>query len=221
MLLFTCARDSNFADIKKYGLRQSGMGHRLLRSYDEATKECAGKLLAVDLSEGELGECKFRNNVVVAPAVRLQSFRNLNPYLQIQPVTAAGGVLVRRCGKDLEVLMIHRRGVWDLPKGKVDPGESIPECALREVREELGIRSAEIISPLDETVHGYPYEERYLLKTTHWFLMRTDATRFKPDTAEDIDRVKWMLWKDARERAGFDTLSDLLKDARAVAMKKA
>lgn len=221
MLLFTCARDSGYQEIKKYGLQRSGMGHRLMRSYDAAAAQCSGRILVVELSRSELEESQIRNDIVVAPAVRLQCFRNLNPYAQVRPITAAGGILVRRRSEDPQVLLIRRRGVWDLPKGKQDPGESVQDCALREVREELGIKSAEIICPLENTVHGYREGDQYLLKTTYWFLMRTEAKRFTPQSDEDIDKIAWMDWKEARDKVGFPTLRALLKSARPVAQKKA
>ncbi|HUH08052.1 MAG TPA: NUDIX domain-containing protein, partial [Egibacteraceae bacterium] len=58
------------------------------------------------------------------------------------PVRAAGGVLWRDVGGRIEVAVVHRphRADWSLPKGKLDPGESSPEAALREVFEETGIR---------------------------------------------------------------------------------
>ena len=221
MIVFSCARDSNYADIKKYGLRQSGMGHRLLRSLDAARKDCPGRVLAVELTTEDLKACKVKDDLVIAPAVRLQAFRNLNPYAAVEPIRAAGGVIVRWGEESLEVILIHRRGHWDLPKGKRDGGESVEECALREVVEELGIRDSEIevVASLPNTVHGYREGERFMLKTTSWFLMHTTARRFQPQSEEEIDRVEWFAWDDARDRVGYDTLRDLLKSARPVAKK--
>ncbi|RYY61096.1 MAG: NUDIX domain-containing protein, partial [Chitinophagaceae bacterium] len=61
-------------------------------------------------------------------------------------VIPAGGGLVRT--PDNEYLLIHRRGKWDLPKGKLDEGETIEECAIREVEEETGVINLTLGAPL-------------------------------------------------------------------------
>ena len=55
-------------------------------------------------------------------------------------VKAAGGLVINKSG---EVLLIFRRGKWDLPKGKLDDNESLVECAVREVQEETGLKNLE------------------------------------------------------------------------------
>ena len=57
-------------------------------------------------------------------------------------VKAAGGVVWRRGAGGIEVAVIHRprHDDWSLPKGKLDPGETFEEAALREVEEEIGVR---------------------------------------------------------------------------------
>src|SRR5688500_2748722 len=56
-------------------------------------------------------------------------------------VTAAGGLVVN---EDDKVLLMIRRGKWDLPKGKHDEGETIEECAIREVMEETGLKNVRL-----------------------------------------------------------------------------
>lgn len=105
-------------------------------------------------------------------------------------VEAAGGAVTDEQGR---LLAIHRLGRWDLPKGKVEPGESIEHAALREVREECGLNHLQLQKPLCETWHTYERGGRQHLKCTHWFLMAGDAT--EPLTAqaeEDIDTARWM-----------------------------
>lgn len=130
-------------------------------------------------------------------------------------VEAAGGILLKDSAKGPRVLMIHRRGVWDLPKGKLDPGETPAEAAVREVAEEVGIAldSLTLAREIPPTVHGYtwPKKNAFAVKTTHWFHMRTTATEFTPEVAEKIDKVKWKRWPKALKQVGFKTLRELLR----------
>ncbi|MDR2890296.1 MAG: NUDIX domain-containing protein, partial [Alistipes sp.] len=99
------------------------------------------------------------------------------------PVEAAGGVVF--CGDGASdgsrtsgerVLMIRRRGFWDLPKGHREEGESLPECAAREVSEESGLAEAslEVGAEIADTLHFYWYERaaRWEMKRTTWYAMR-------------------------------------------------
>jgi 8-oxo-dGTP pyrophosphatase MutT (NUDIX family) len=110
----------------------------------------------------------------------------------------------------VEVLLIFRRGAWDLPKGKLDPGETPEAGALREVAEEVGVglETLRLLRPLGVTVHGYPHPKRptYAVKTTHWFAMATDAAGFRPQAEEDIEAVAWAPWAAAGARLGFESL---------------
>ncbi len=104
-------------------------------------------------------------------------------------VVAAGGVVVNGRG---EWLLIHRNGRWDLPKGHLERGESLAECAVREVGEETGVRGARVVRALCETLHAYSLRGRWELKRTHWFELRTeDALPTEPQREEGIDDVRW------------------------------
>ena len=108
---------------------------------------------------------------------------------QFKVIFAAGGVIFN---DDDKLLMIKRLGKWDLPKGKMDEGESAEETALREVCEETGVCHAKIISQLDDTYHIYQLRGQYILKRTFWFRMLSDTSeKIKPQTEEDILEVKW------------------------------
>lgn len=131
---------------------------------------------------------------------------NGNPYRRPVPVVAAGGYLVRRTATGPEVLLILRRGVWDLPKGKADRGESVEETAVREVGEEVGVGDVRILEPVGSTVHGYVDGPHYAVKTTFWYLMETDATRFTPQASEQIEEVRWVPWEDGPALLGYETL---------------
>jgi len=211
MIVFACARDSLLPEIQRYGLRFSGLGHKLYRTLDGARRECTAKILVVELGPKELAACTIKERAIVAPLVALDSFRNLNPYLAPVAVSAGGGLVVRKHRGRYQVVCIHRRGSWDLPKGKLDDGESVEACALREVKEELGITDVNVIASAGQTVHGYTRGRGYHVKTTHWFWMTSPATSFTPQTSEEIDAVEWVPWEEARTRVAYRTLKELLK----------
>ena len=100
---------------------------------------------------------------------------------------AAGGKVLNA---NNEVLFIYRFNKWDLPKGKLDKGESISECAIREVEEECGITNLQIIQPLESTYHIYQEKGNTILKTTYWLLMHTDFVgELTPQLEEGIEQV--------------------------------
>ena len=109
------------------------------------------------------------------------------------PIIIAAGGLVRN-SKD-EILLIYRRGFWDLPKGKLDDGELIPECAIREVQEETGLKSIELGSFICTTTHAYydKWLSKEVEKHTHWYAMQSLANEtLVPQTEEDIEKIEWV-----------------------------
>ena len=108
---------------------------------------------------------------------------------KIPVVVAGGGFVVNKKGK---ILFIHRNGKWDLPKGKVDKGESIENAAIREVEEETGVKNLKIERFLHTTFHIFKRNGEYRLKQTHWFIMSTDYKgKLVPEKSEGIKKVKW------------------------------
>ncbi len=104
-------------------------------------------------------------------------------------IQAAGGLVVN---ENNEVLMLFRRGKWDLPKGKLDPGESLEACAIREVEEETGISNLAITATLPITYHTYDEFGKHILKETHWYAMHAPAGQAPtPQTTEDIEIAEW------------------------------
>ena len=105
-------------------------------------------------------------------------------------VEAAGGVVSNAQG---EVLLIYRRGFWDLPKGKMEEGETPPETALREVEEECGLKYLSITGELGVTYHTYRQGNQPILKRTYWFFMSYAGTeKGSPQIEEDIDELRWL-----------------------------
>ncbi|WP_121355927.1 NUDIX hydrolase [Flavisolibacter nicotianae] len=109
---------------------------------------------------------------------------------QLNVIIAAGG-LVHTAEND--VLLIHRLGHWDLPKGKLDEGESLEACALREIEEETGAYGLAIEQPLQTTYHTYRQNGKNNLKESHWYLVKAvEKTPLTPQTAEDVAQCLWV-----------------------------
>ena len=105
-------------------------------------------------------------------------------------IRAAGGLVRNESG---ELLLIFRRGKWDMPKGKLDKGEKLEDCAVREVEEETGLKNVELIAPLAVTHHTYHEGSRHILKESNWFNMKADGNQeLVPQTDEDIHDIKWV-----------------------------
>lgn len=105
-------------------------------------------------------------------------------------VYAAGGVV---SNPKNEVLFIFRKGHWDLPKGKIDKGESKAEAALREVAEETGVSDLNLKSKIIKTRHTYKEGGKRILKITWWYLMSSEGReKPKPQKEENIEKAKWI-----------------------------
>jgi 8-oxo-dGTP pyrophosphatase MutT (NUDIX family) len=113
-------------------------------------------------------------------------------------IIAAGGLVTNPKG---EILWIYRRGFWDLPKGKLDDGETIQTCAVREVQEETGLQNIQLHSMLCFTNHTYfdPYLNEEVVKRTYWFQMSIpNEQEGIPQSTEDIEKIEWHSLAKAR-----------------------
>ena len=136
----------------------------------------------------------------------------LKKFLALLPNVIAGGGKVYNPKN--EILFIFRNGKWDLPKGKLEVGENIKECAIREVEEECGISGLSINKPLQDTYHVYELNEQKILKRTYWFEMKTDFNgNLTPQTEEGITQVVWVDKQAIAEKLenSFGNINELLK----------
>ena len=125
----------------------------------------------------------------------------------IQTIIAAGGLVLNEKN---DILMIFRRGKWDLPKGKLDEGEKIEDCAVREVMEETGLTQLDLGRLLVITQHTYfdQWIKKDVIKQTHWYLMKASLDQpLVPQTTEDIESIEWVSKSQLSERLenSYDT----------------
>jgi 8-oxo-dGTP pyrophosphatase MutT (NUDIX family) len=109
----------------------------------------------------------------------------------LEKVKAGGGLVMNKEGK---LLFIFRKGIWDLPKGKMDFGETLEETAVRETSEETGIpkNKLKVVSFLTTTRHVF-YKTTEKIKDCSWYLMKTKYRgKLVPEKNEGIDMCKWL-----------------------------
>jgi 8-oxo-dGTP pyrophosphatase MutT (NUDIX family) len=130
-------------------------------------------------------------------------------------LNAAGGLVLNEAG---EGLFIFRRGKWDLPKGKLDEGETLEECAVREVQEETGLQEVELKKHLITTCHTYDdgHTRRATLKVTDWYLLTAPGNqKLVPQTVEQITKIEWAKPADFEKYMSntFGAIHDVIKAA--------
>jgi len=130
-----------------------------------------------------------------------------------KPIDAGGGVVVN---EENAVLMIYRRGKWDLPKGKLDEGENIEECAVREVSEETGLQHLNVTGKICDTYHIYSQNGMNLLKCTAWYRMKgTSNDILMPQKEENIQEARWVNEEGLAQVVykSYDAIREVLQQA--------
>ena len=130
-----------------------------------------------------------------------------------QPVKAAGGIVFN--DKD-KLLVISRKGFWDMPKGQIITGESKEEAALREVMEETGIKKLELGLKAGKTYHIFKKQSRYM-KISNWYFMKSTQVKLYPQEKENIFEAKWINPEDFFQTHHiYASIEDLLKRTEVI-----
>jgi 8-oxo-dGTP pyrophosphatase MutT (NUDIX family) len=132
---------------------------------------------------------------------------------------SAGGVVYRREGEEIEIVLASRRTrrgelAWGLAKGGIEDHESPEEAAVREVREETGLL-AEIEDSLGETRYFYVWEDVRIRKTVHFFLMRHTGGNID-DRDDEMEEIRWFPLERALKRAAYRGERDVLVRAAEI-----
>ena len=117
-----------------------------------------------------------------------------------------GGVMVAVCGR-------LKTGLWALPKGTPDSGETLEETALREVREETGL-SVEIAAPLGHIEYWFTRDSERIHKRVYFYLMRPCGGSFD-DHDPEFDVVRWVSAVEAHDTLTYPSEREVLQRAMA------
>ncbi|WP_028544917.1 NUDIX hydrolase [Paenibacillus taiwanensis] len=129
---------------------------------------------------------------------------------------SAGGVVYRTRGEQLEIQLIQDRyGKVSLAKGKMEPGETVEQTALREIVEETGI-GGRIVAPIDVIYYQYEHAEHGLVdKEVHYYLVEAEAGELQAQV-EEIRGVNWYKPDEAwqlQQKSGYDNNDHIVKAA--------
>ncbi|RYY44360.1 MAG: NUDIX domain-containing protein [Chitinophagaceae bacterium] len=169
----------------------------LVDSLDSATEDYLHRPTTIFIDELSPAAVKTMLHELEQPEFYYGVFKHSNIHelldafkAQLEVIQAAGGLVYTDAG---DLLLIHRLGHWDLPKGKLDEGESLEECAIREISEETGAEKLTLEKPLHVSYHTYQQDGRKILKESHWYLVRAaEKTPLTPQTAENIAQCIWV-----------------------------
>ncbi len=126
----------------------------------------------------------------------------------------SAGIITYTTNNDTALYLLLRYGAghWDLPKGKIETGETKQEAALRELMEETGL-TAQIDDDFEETIHYIftDYDKKLAQKTAYFFIGKATTTQVK--LSHEHTDFKWLPYKDALEQLTYDNAKTLLKKA--------
>ena len=133
--------------------------------------------------------------------------------------TSAGGIVFRKLDDRIDVALIARTSprqkvIWALPKGWVEPGETIPDAALREIREETGL-TGRLLEPLGQIEYSFysPEDRTRIQKTVHFFLVEF----LSGDTADhdhEVDEARWWPLDAALAQMTYQSERQVMEKAR-------
>lgn len=127
---------------------------------------------------------------------------------------SAGGVVFRHDGARLVVLLIcDAHGNWGFPKGHMERGEAPAQTAVREVGEEAGITSLEVVAPAGTVEWTFRSRGARVRKRCEFFAMTTGQTRTRPQRTEGITACRWMTLAEARHSLTFENARHVLATA--------
>ena len=188
-----------------------------LQNHENATKYSKGKINDFELWLQQAEISKEPINIAFITSNPKDIWMEFVKKLKV--IEAAGGLVKNEQDK---YLLIFRRGKWDLPKGKIDEGETIEEAALREVTEETGLKDIHIGKFIGNTYHIYRLKGKLTLKFTHWFYMECNSLeKLIPEWEEDIEKAEWLSSEEIKTKFQemFHSIKEILNSYNILKIK--
>jgi 8-oxo-dGTP pyrophosphatase MutT (NUDIX family) len=134
-----------------------------------------------------------------------------------QRETSAGGVVYRLeegGGAPLFLLIRDSYSNWGFPKGHLEPGERAEDAAVREVREETGLRELALRGSIETIDWYFRFRGRLIHKVCHFFLMETSEEETAPQRTEGITACQWIAYDAAESCISYANARQVLRRAR-------
>jgi len=159
-----------------------------LISIDQAVTICIDKPKSVIEILTNMGNNNENNVYIIYCNKYKKTIETIENHFPLR--IAAGGWTFK---DDNSLLMIKRLDFWDIPKGHIEKGETLEECAIREVEEETGVEELVIHDKIGVTRHLIKRKDGFNLKISHWYRMSSNFDgKLKPQKNESITKAKWI-----------------------------
>jgi 8-oxo-dGTP pyrophosphatase MutT (NUDIX family) len=138
---------------------------------------------------------------------------------------SAGGVVFRHCADDkiyVALIRDHNTHNWILPKGRIEEGESLVDTSIREVKEETGLQSIELVDKIGKTNYWFRTKNNpHFTKEVHFYLYKEK----KPNEElcveeENFDKGQWFTKEEAIKKIGFPAQRKILTKAFKIIEKE-
>ncbi len=127
---------------------------------------------------------------------------------------SAGGIVFRKQGRDLEVLLIKDAcGRWTWPKGNIDKDEKSSDAAVREIKEEVGLKSIRILGKIGRNNYFYRLKGELVFKTVFFFLVEVKANEKLKVQKSEIEDARWFKSKEALKTVDYKGAKEMLEKA--------
>lgn len=126
----------------------------------------------------------------------------------------AGCVVVRK-NDSQQVLIIYRKdyGDWTFPKGHVEQGETLPEAAARETKEETGY-TVDIEEKIDNAVYQHQKEETTFTCDVHYYLAKPKQKEEDAVPNEEVEEIQWLSTDKAKDKLSYKNNKELLESLK-------
>lgn len=123
----------------------------------------------------------------------------------------AGGIVFRHGENGVEILLIQdAKDRWTIPKGHIEPGETAQQTAKREIGEEAGLQSVDILGWLGKIHFRYRRIDKLVLMTTQIYLVRAKGDTNAIKKEEWMNGIKWFRFHDALEAIEYEDIGKLM-----------